>query len=70
LVDYPASYADLRSWFPDDRACLDYLDWLRWPEGFRRPLCAGEQAWKLPDGRWSWTSRLRAAGAKSAAVAG
>jgi Transposase zinc-ribbon domain len=27
---------------------LDYLDWLRWPEGFRCPLCAGEQAWKLP----------------------
>lgn len=52
-VDYPGSYADLRSWFPDDRACLDYLDWLRWPESFRCPLCAGEQAWKLPDGRWS-----------------
>jgi hypothetical protein len=43
----------MRSWFPDDRACLDYLDWLRWPEGFRCPLCAGEQAWKLPDGQWS-----------------
>ena len=52
-MDYPGSYANLRSWFPDDRACLDYLDWLRWPQGFRCPLCAGEQAWKLPDGRWS-----------------
>jgi hypothetical protein len=47
------SYADLRSWFPDDRACLDYLDWLRWPESFRCPLCAAEQGWKLRDGRWS-----------------
>jgi len=52
-VDYPGSDADLRSWFPDDRACLDYLDWLRWPQGFRCPLCKGEQGWKLPDGRWS-----------------
>lgn len=52
-VDYPGSYVDLRSWFPDDRACLDYLDWLRWPQGFRCPLCLGEQGWKLPDGRWS-----------------
>ena len=52
-IDYPGSYADLRSWFPDDRACLDYLDWLRWPDGFRCPLCHGEQGWRLPDGRWS-----------------
>lgn len=52
-VDYPGSYADLRSWFPDDRACLDYLDWLRWPQGFTCPLCLGEQGWRLPDGRWS-----------------
>lgn len=52
-VDYPGSCAALRAWFPGDRACLDYLDWLRWPEGFRCPLCAGEQGWKLPDGRWS-----------------
>ena len=38
---------------PRRRACLDYLDWLRWPDGFRCPLCAGKQAWRLPDGRWS-----------------
>ncbi len=28
-VHYPGSYAALRAWFPDDDACLDYLDWLR-----------------------------------------
>ena len=39
---------------PTERAaCLDYLDWLRWPDGFRCPLCRGTKAWKLPDGRWS-----------------
>jgi hypothetical protein len=42
-VDYPGSYADLRSWFPDDRACLDYLDWLCWPGAFRCP--AEQTAW-------------------------
>jgi transposase-like protein len=52
-VDYPGSYADLRAWFPDDAACLDYLDWLRWPDNFRCPLCRGTQAWRLADGRWS-----------------
>jgi len=52
-ADYPASYAQVRSWYPTDAACLDYLDWLRWPEGFWCPVCRGEQGWKLPDGRWS-----------------
>jgi len=28
-VDYHASYGALLAWFPEERACLDYLDWLR-----------------------------------------
>ena len=52
-VEYPASYADVRSWYPTDAACLDYLDWLRWPDGFWCPVCRGQAGWKLPDGRWS-----------------
>jgi transposase-like protein len=52
-IEYPRSYAELRAWFPSDAACLDYLDWLRWPDGFACPLCRGTKAWKLPDGRWS-----------------
>jgi len=52
-LDYPRSYAALRAWFSSDVACLDYLDWLRWPDGFCCPLCRGTQAWRLVDGRWS-----------------
>jgi len=37
-LQYPGSYAGLRAWFPDDEACMDYLDWLRWPSG---PVCPG-----------------------------
>ncbi len=50
--DYPGSYAELLEWFPDDAACLDYLEWLRWPEGFRCPRCAGREGWRLSSGRW------------------
>ena len=32
-LHYPGSYGELRAWFPDDEACMDYLDWLRWPSG-------------------------------------
>jgi hypothetical protein len=29
--DYPGSYAELLAWFGDEEACVDYLEWLRWP---------------------------------------
>ena len=35
--DYPRSYAQLRGWFDEDWKCRDYLDWLRWPDGFVCP---------------------------------
>jgi hypothetical protein len=36
-VDYPSRLAELRSWFPADAACVDCLEWLRWPDGFACP---------------------------------
>ena len=50
--DYPGSYAELLSWFPDDAACLDYLEWLRWPDGMRCPRCVSREGWRLGSGRW------------------
>lgn len=43
--DYPSSLVEVRSWFRSDADCLDYLDWLRWPEGFYCPWCAGVGEW-------------------------
>lgn len=56
--DYPRNYADFLVWFDDDDACLDYLDWLRWPEGFSCPHCVGGKGWRLGDGRW-WCEPCR-----------
>lgn len=50
--DYPSSYAELRAWFNEDWKCLNYLDWLRWPNGFVCPWCLSQQGWRAPDGRW------------------
>src|SRR5665811_1347052 len=50
--DYPGSYAQMRAWFDEDWKCLDYLDWLRWPEGFVCPRCHGRVGWRLADSRW------------------
>ena len=50
--DYPRNYAEFLGWFSDDAACLDYLDWLRWPSGFSCPQCSCEKSWRMGDGRW------------------
>lgn len=50
--DYPADLAQLRAWFPSDDACLDYLDWLRWPDGFCCPHCGSVAAGREATGRY------------------
>jgi transposase-like protein len=58
--DYPANDAELRAWFPDDAACLDYLEWLRWPAGFVCPQCKVAGRWRMADGRlWCAGCRRR-----------
>jgi hypothetical protein len=51
-MDYPATFAQLTSWFPDDEACAAYLARLRWPDGFRCPGCGYPEAWQTAAGLW------------------
>ena len=54
------------TWFPSDSDCLDYLEWLRWPEGFVCPRCGSQGGWRLGDRRWKCLS----CGRRSSATAG
>ena len=58
-VHYPGNYAAMRAWFPDDAACRDYLDWLRWPAGFRCPSCDCTTCWELGRGERRCTNCRR-----------
>ena len=40
MAEYPRTVLEFRDWFADDAACRDYLAKLRWPEGFRCPICS------------------------------
>ena len=51
-TDYPETYQDLLSWFPDDQACLDYLAKLRWPQGFICPVCKATEYWRTAKDLW------------------
>ena len=63
--DYPST-GEARSWFTTDADCLDYLEWLRWPEGFVCPDCGHAGGWRLGDGRF----RCGACRANSSVTAG
>jgi ISXO2-like transposase domain/Transposase zinc-ribbon domain len=45
---YPRTVAEFKRFFPDERACLDYLTACRWPDGFRCPRCGYHAAFPLP----------------------
>lgn len=51
-LHYPRSAGEFQSWFGTDADCLDYLDWLRWPEGFVCPRCGQTGGWAAADGRY------------------
>ena len=39
-MDSPRNVIEFEEFFPDEEAAPRYLEWLRWPEGFRCPGCA------------------------------
>jgi transposase-like protein len=50
--DYPRTYREFVSMFPDDAACAAYLKRLRWPRGFVCPSCQETaEPWRLTRGR-------------------
>jgi transposase-like protein len=51
-VDYPRNWHELLAWFPDDAACLCYLERLRWGESFACRFCGTVDGgwWQMADG--------------------
>lgn len=50
--DYPRALQEFDGWFPSEAACLEYLQRIRWPEGFRCPRCGGPSAWRTARGQF------------------
>ncbi len=49
-IDYPETLQEFDAWFPTEQACLNYLQKLRWPDGFVCPVCNGCKAWQMSTG--------------------
>jgi hypothetical protein len=65
-LHYPRSAGEFRSWFATDEDCLDYLDWVRWPDGFVCPSCEHPGGWWVADGRY----KCQECGARTSITAG
>jgi len=52
MGDYPRTLAEFESWFATEDACRKYVASLRWPDGFRCPVCEGGTAWVTERGLW------------------
>ena len=51
-MDYPRNWQELLAWFPDEGACLRYLERLRWGPGVTCRFCGAVDGggWEMSDG--------------------
>jgi transposase-like protein len=50
-VDYPRTLVEFDTFFPDEAACREFLERLRWPKGFVCPACGrGGPDWRMESG--------------------
>lgn len=50
MDEWPKTALDFERRFGTEEACVQYLEQLRWPSGFRCPQCGGDKAWKAVRG--------------------
>lgn len=55
-VAYPDTMQSFFKQFPDDQACLKYLEEIRWSGGFVCPRCNHTKAWKKSNGLYRCSS--------------
>lgn len=50
--DYPRTWEQFLDWFPTDDACIEYLEGIRWPDGFACANCGMvDEAYRTSRGR-------------------
>ena len=47
---YPKTFEEFLKWFQSEADCREYLEWIRWPNGYVCPHCGGKKAWRTNRG--------------------
>ena len=50
-IDYPRTLGEFDEWFPTEAACVDFLQRVRWLDGFRCPACGETVKWTTARGQ-------------------
>lgn len=53
MSEFPRSLIEFQQWFPDEAACVAYLQSARWPGGFVCPAYGGPRGWALKTKAWT-----------------
>jgi transposase-like protein len=51
-MNYPANQMEFEKMFKTEQDCINYLESLRWPNGFECPQCGSIRFWKKNKGRY------------------
>ncbi len=49
-MEFPKTLPEFDRLFPNDEACLEFLEWVRWGGGFDCQECGHDQFWKMSTG--------------------
>lgn len=52
MYTYPVDQQEFELLVGSDQNCREYLEAIRWPEGFVCPVCSSNNAWKIVSDRW------------------
>lgn len=57
MAEYPTNLIEFEEWFSTDAQCREYLERIRWPDGFRCPRCGHSSGWNTGrSGLWECAS--------------
>lgn len=65
---YPRTFEEFLEWFVTEEDCTEYLEWIRWPDGFVCPGCGAGKAWRTQRGLWHCHGCQRQASATAGTV--
>jgi len=52
MEEYPQTLGELDEHYGTESACREYLEQIRWPDGFVCPHCSGRRVWRTDRGLW------------------
>ena len=68
MPGYPTTLLEFEAMFSTDEACRDYLERLRWGDGFVCPACSGTKAWRMRGGLWLCSGCRRQVSVKAGTI--